>query len=98
MLRKSINRNLKIINDPYYDIGSSGEMYDVAGAYGRIGNIDSCMYYLNKTTFSPLYFVLRDPMFDPVRETPQFNGYIEMRRAKIEKMRDKIKPILDLEQ
>jgi hypothetical protein len=72
-----------------------GLEYDLAGAYAFLGDKEKAYYWLNKMPYNMLttIFIQIDPLFDSIRNEPQFRTVID----KQQKDREEIRRVIELQ-
>ena len=72
-----------------------GLEYDLAGAYAFLGDKEKAFYWLNKMPYNALItiFIQIDPLFDSIRNEPQFQTILE----KQNRDREEIRKVIELQ-
>jgi len=92
------NRWFEIMKSLIREHGHESPDYEYAKIYSAKGMIDSAYFHLQKAVAEPLHlglsdFIERDPLFENIKDEPEFQRLVQNAKEKVNKKRDEVRKL-----
>ena len=96
--QKEANEKFEFVLNLIRDRGHPTPDYEYAKIYSAMGMVDSSYYHLERAVSGPIHwgmsdFMERDPLFENIKDEPEFQRLVEIAREKVRLKREEVRKL-----